>query len=1247
MKKELLFHGKRLVAGVLVLSMLAVAAPVQNKPVEAAEEDTADLRLMFTSDIHGQLTTEDYETGKLYTTGGFSRTATLIRDARAEVTQNNSMLFDLGDSLYDYTTDYIYNYDSSASQPVYSAIAKMGYDAMTLGNHDFDYTLSYIKNQLSAAKLTGKVVLSNVWDANTKKHIWAENRIITKTLTTENGKTMTVKVGLIGETVPGLSKKRTSYTGVLETEDIVKNTKAQVTKLKRAGADLIVVLAHSGIGDEKPEEKANNTGYALTKIPDVDAVLCGHLHTDFPSKTGTKWDDLPGVNKVTGLVNGKPLVQVQNRGSSLGLVDLELASVNGKITIKNKNTDIRKVNAKTEVNQTINNIFGNWSKTFMNDCSLILSEIDADAELQNYFGTQEDNDAIQLLNNIKMGFGLNYINNTATAYKNYPVVAASSYIKYGSDGDSDYVDIREEFKKSNMYQLVNYRTGLYLYRMTGAQIREWLEWSASCYELPGENIIEGTENNKPAETAEPDVSKEPVGSSEPNSSSEPDTSMGSDASSEPDASMEPEISSEPDATPTASGESDGTATEPTPAAGSANINPPLEDQKLASLGELLSFDTSKPFQYTLQNDYLDDWSTFFVFDGLEYTINSKVKPRYNAQGKKINESNRISSLTRNGVAVKGTDVFVVACHRLPNNTLFNSMNPTKIVSTSTETYRNYIQKSIENISMAGTIKSMNDDNWTIDYSGDYHYLLRSGEEASHYIDRKPWITNVVGNEYEAQYYVTDFSKLSAEDTSGPCLTVVSLNEAETNKNVPVAIQATDRSGIASIRYTSGKYGAENVIWNTAKTVSGKILSVANNGTYSVCATDKKGNRSVAHIRILNINRSILDTPVVSKYTNRKKYIEGKAEAGARIFFKIENGKNYSVVVGKNGRFKYALPPQPAGKRIFVYVIDGKGRTSARTIVTVKRTGPNKPSIVQPKSNMKTITGNVMDKYAYPVVIVNGKQVYVPSKNVRTLYKKSPIYNKKYSVSVSKVKLYSNGRFTVTLPGYWKAKTKIQVKTVDAIGRASMMNSKTVVQTVANAPKIGNSSVSNLSKSVVLSTDEKVTKAAVKIGKKTYKPVKKKYNKKTKKTSFRFSIPRTDTGVAIKAYFVNVKGRSPVTTFHTYLKAPDRPVVNAASVGSKTLSGKVKLVPKGKKVGTVANSRTRVYAFVNGKKYVGRVKNDGTYTVKVPALKARDKVTVMAANRLGKSLERKVAVRKKPAPSPSPSPKPSATPAAKK
>ena len=114
--------------------------------------------------------------------------------------------------------------------------------------------------------------------------------------------------------------------------------------------------------------------------------------------------------------NGKPLVQIENRGASIGLVDLNIGTKNNKPPITGKSTQIRKVNASTEVDPTINAAFVNWTKTFMADSSQILSEVAADTQLQNYFGTMEDNDAIQLLNNIKISYGLQYINNTKTQF---------------------------------------------------------------------------------------------------------------------------------------------------------------------------------------------------------------------------------------------------------------------------------------------------------------------------------------------------------------------------------------------------------------------------------------------------------------------------------------------------------------------------------------------------------------------------------------------------------------------------------------------------------------------------------------------------------------------------------------------------------------------------------------------------------------------------------------------------------------
>lgn len=133
--------------------------------------------------------------------------------------------------------------------------------------------------------------------------------------------------------------------------------------------------------------------------------------------------------------------------------------------------------------------------------------------------------------------------------------------------------------------------------------------------------------------------------------------MGDNAPAEPTASpAEPTTSpAEPTASPdvaTGSAVSAGTAdreeetssqaavyesqTNTAPAAQSSlqQKNALLQTKGLPSLGDILNYDSSKPFQFVMQDDYLTDWSQYFIFDGLEYKIDTTVAPRYDAAGKR-------------------------------------------------------------------------------------------------------------------------------------------------------------------------------------------------------------------------------------------------------------------------------------------------------------------------------------------------------------------------------------------------------------------------------------------------------------------------------------------------------------------------------------------------------------------------------------------------------------------------------------
>lgn len=1101
-------------------------------PEPATQSAIAELRMIFTTDLHGQITNTNYENGDILKQGSLARANTLIQEAREEKGKENTLLFDIGDVLYDYSTDFIYDRDDSSTQPIYKAMATMGYDAITLGNHEFDYELTYVQNQLHNAGLSDICVVSNVVSSSTGKHVWKENKIIQKKIKTEDGGEITVKVGVVGETIPVLSKKRTDHTGVLRTEDIVDNTKKEAAALKKAGADIVVVLAHSGIGEENPQKMDENVSYALTKIPEVDVVLCGHLHKNFPSlEEYPEFFELSGMDKETGLANGKNLIMVADQGKAIGVADLVLQQNNKKTEIVDRTSTIRMADESVPLDENMNqNMMGDWKAELTSDYNTVLAEIQNGVKFQNYFGTLEDTSAIQLVNNAKMSFALNYISSVKTAYKNYHVVAVSTYDRYGMSDPLHYIDFSDNFLKSYLSGIQKYKTAIYLFEVTGAQLREWVEWSASAYETSGETNVSGS----------------------------------------------------------------------------------------AIEGEVQVASNNALKQNVLQEEWKNNWSNFYIFDGIEYTIDTTKAPRYDFDGNKISDSSRVKKLTVNGVNINDSTKYVVVSNRLSTkSSLMEKINEKKIYS-SYDRCQNIVKDYIENTAMNGTIKKLQDNNWNVEFAADKEYVVESGTNSQDTAKNKEWIVDYLGENNNYQYYQADFSKKSTEDVDGPNIVAAPVITAVTNKNVDVKVEATDSSGVVQLKQRLGKFLATADVWDSATSISGNSFTCKENGIYSILAVDGNGNRSVYYVRINNINKSVLQAPDVDKFTNRKTKITGKAEAKAKIYFELQNGKKYSSTVDSKGAFSYKLPAQKAGSVVYVYVSDSKGRTSARTVVNVSRTGPNKPTLSAVKTSQKTVKGTINDNYAIPMILVDKKTIYVPSDGGKEIYKNSTIYNKNYKVVSTKISVSSKGAFQMTLPSFLKAGVTVQVYTIDSLQRNSLVTTTKVVQAVPNKPQMITTSLSNLSTKVGVYMDENCT-VYVEVNGKTYSSKSGSYSSSKKKYAFYVKIPRTNSGVKVKVYGKNSKGSSASVTLTKKEMAPNTPKITKMKAKGKTIEGTVHLIGSDGKHASVSESKTKVYVKVGSKKYTAKVKDNGKFTVKVKKLKKNTKVVYWASNVNGTGL----------------------------
>ncbi|MEO9821646.1 MAG: metallophosphoesterase, partial [Paracoccaceae bacterium] len=127
-----------------------------------AAANQAHLRIMETTDLHVHVFPYDYYGDRAVDTVGLARTAALIEDVRAEA--GNAMLIDNGDFLQGNPMgDYI-AYERGMKEgdmhPVISAMNTLGFDATTLGNHEFNYGLDFLTKSMAGANFP--VVSANV-----------------------------------------------------------------------------------------------------------------------------------------------------------------------------------------------------------------------------------------------------------------------------------------------------------------------------------------------------------------------------------------------------------------------------------------------------------------------------------------------------------------------------------------------------------------------------------------------------------------------------------------------------------------------------------------------------------------------------------------------------------------------------------------------------------------------------------------------------------------------------------------------------------------------------------------------------------------------------------------------------------------------------------------------------------------------------------------------------------------------------
>lgn len=275
------------------------------------------LRLMATTDLHVHILPYDYFADAPAPGMGLAGVATMVRALRADAP--GSLLFDNGDFLQGTPmTDMLRAapLPDGTPHPMIAAMNTLGYDAATLGNHEFNYGLDFLQAVIKDASFP--VVSANIAcalgatpaDDTLFRPPWV---LIARDLPAPDGTTVAVKVGVIGFAPPQITRwDKQHLAGRIAMRDIIEAARAHVPALRAAGADVVVALAHSGIGPAGAEPGMENAVVPLAQVAGIDAIIAGHNHALFPD---------PGTE---GRIGEMPVVLPGSLGSHLGVIDLAL-----------------------------------------------------------------------------------------------------------------------------------------------------------------------------------------------------------------------------------------------------------------------------------------------------------------------------------------------------------------------------------------------------------------------------------------------------------------------------------------------------------------------------------------------------------------------------------------------------------------------------------------------------------------------------------------------------------------------------------------------------------------------------------------------------------------------------------------------------------------------------------------------------------------------------------------------------------
>lgn len=391
------------------------------------------LQVLSTTDLHGHVMPED--TYSLQPANlGWAKLATLIRKQKA--LNPATLLVDCGDTIQGEPLNYVrHRLRRDLPEPDVAVMNALGYAAMAVGNHEFDFGLDVLRECEKQAKFP--------WLCANAVNVADGQPAFRPFLKVKVGE---VTVGILGLVTPWIPKwsEPESYKG-LRFEDAVAAAKLWVPRLReKEKVDVVIVAMHSGLGALPGAAGDENAALRLAEqVPGVDALLTGHTHR-------------PIVTRHKGI----PILQAHMHGLALGVLDLVLRKEKGGWAVTSSEARLLKPEDATELDPEVLALTAELregTRTYLDTFATTLS-----TDLDLRFARMEDTPALQLLHRQMR---------EATGAQLSAMAAFNTKLFIPKGPTS----VRQ------WYALLPYENRLARIRLSGAQLKAYLEHAASYY----------------------------------------------------------------------------------------------------------------------------------------------------------------------------------------------------------------------------------------------------------------------------------------------------------------------------------------------------------------------------------------------------------------------------------------------------------------------------------------------------------------------------------------------------------------------------------------------------------------------------------------------------------------------------------------------------------------------------------------------------------------------------------------------